>query len=149
MYGLEAINANNGWAIAVVGVTIVFSGLVGLSFVISQLHKILDLWENPSKIKAVFTAKQKEVSSEEFEEKQVPDEISFTQTQKEVIKQFALLVRTMENHFSLPRLLHLAILGDLKDPYSNLNKLLNIKILIPDGSGFFTWNQELFDKTIA
>ncbi|MEN8212519.1 MAG: OadG family protein [Thermodesulfobacteriota bacterium] len=51
MYGLEAINANNGWSIAVVGVTIVFSGLVMLSFVISQLHKILDLWKNPVKIK--------------------------------------------------------------------------------------------------
>ena len=41
MYGLEAINAANGWAMATVGITIVFSGLVILSFVISRLHKII------------------------------------------------------------------------------------------------------------
>ena len=45
MYGLEAINANNGWAISVVGVTIVFTGLVMLSFVIAQLHKVLGIVE--------------------------------------------------------------------------------------------------------
>jgi len=38
LYGIEAINANNGWAISAVGITIVFSGLVLLSFVIAQLH---------------------------------------------------------------------------------------------------------------
>lgn len=62
MYGLEAINANNGWAISVVGVTIVFSGLVMLSLVISQLHKVLAIWEDPSKLKAFFGAKKKTVN---------------------------------------------------------------------------------------
>ncbi|MCF6246649.1 MAG: hypothetical protein L3J69_04730 [Desulfobacula sp.] len=59
MYGIEAINANNGWAISIVGITIVFSGLVTLSSVISQLHKVLAIWEDPSKIKALFGAKKK------------------------------------------------------------------------------------------
>ena len=45
MYGFENISANNGWAMAAVGATIVFLGLVVLSFVISQIHKILNLWE--------------------------------------------------------------------------------------------------------
>ncbi|MBW1726140.1 MAG: OadG family protein [Deltaproteobacteria bacterium] len=39
MYGLQAIAAYNGWAMALAGALIVFSGLVILSFVISQLHK--------------------------------------------------------------------------------------------------------------
>ena len=45
MYGIDNITANNGWAMAAVGATIVFLGLVVLSFVISQIHKILELWE--------------------------------------------------------------------------------------------------------
>ena len=45
MFGFENITANNGWAMAVVGASSVFLGLVVLSFVISQIHKILNLWE--------------------------------------------------------------------------------------------------------
>ena len=149
MYGLEAINASNGWAISVVGVTIVFTGLVMLSLVIAQLHKVLALWENPSKIKAFFKAKQPKEQPEKLQEKQISDHAIFTENQQEVAKQFALLVRTMEDHFSLPRLLHLAQISDLKDPCSNLNKLLKTKIIVPDGSGFFTWDKNMFDKTIS
>ena len=148
MYGLEAINANNGWAISVVGVSIVFSGLVMLSLVISQLHKVLALWENPSKIKALFKIKQPEDQSDKLQEKEIADQAVFTETQKEVVKQFSLLIRTMEDHFSLPRLLHLAQISDLKNPHSTLNNLLETKIIIPDGSGFFTWEKETFDKAI-
>ena len=148
MYGLEAINANNGWAISVVGVSIVFSGLVMLSLVISQLHKVLALWENPSKIKALFKIKQPEDQSDKLQEKEIADQAVFTESQKEVVKQFGLLIRTMEDHFSLPRLLHLAQISDLKNPHSTLNNLLETKIIIPDGSGFFTWEKETFDKAI-
>lgn len=148
MYGLEAINANNGWAISVVGVSIVFSGLVMLSLVISQLHKVLALWENPSKIKTLFKRKQPEDQSDKLQEKEIADQAIFTESQKEVVKQFGLLIRTMEDHFSLPRLLHLAQISDLKNPHSTLNNLLETKIIIPDGSGFFTWEKETFDKAI-
>jgi len=149
LYGLDAINANNGWAISVVGVTIVFSGLVMLSLVISQLHKLLALWEDPSKIKTFFKAKQKEAPTEVLPGKPISEQVIFTESQKEMAKQFFLLARTMEDHFSLPRLLHFAQISDLKDPYSSLNNLLKIKIIVPDGSGLFTWDKQMFDKTIA
>ena len=42
MYGLHAISANNGWAITFVGISIVFTGLVFLALMISQIHKILN-----------------------------------------------------------------------------------------------------------
>ena len=51
LYGLEAINAHNGWAISVVGITIVFTGLVALSALISQLYKLVALYDDPGKIK--------------------------------------------------------------------------------------------------
>jgi len=149
LYGLEAINANNGWAISVVGITIVFSGLVMLSFVISKLYKVLALWEDPSKIKAFFRAKKQEEKPDEQQEKHISDRVVFTESQKEVAKQFGLLARTMEDHFSLSRLLHLACISGLMDPHSNLNTLLKTKIIIPDGAGFFTWNKDRFDKIFS
>ena len=145
MYGLEAINANNGWAISVVGVTIVFTGLTVLSLLISQLYKVLELYENPEKIKQWFTGKKS--SGREVEEVS-PDLIS-TEEEKEVAKQFSLLVRTMEDHFSLPRLLYLAQISGVKSPHSNLNRLLKAAIIFPDEDGFFCWNQELFIKIIS
>lgn len=45
MFGLKAISAHNGWAMAVVGAAIVFSGLAVLAFVISQIHKLLGFWD--------------------------------------------------------------------------------------------------------
>ncbi len=144
MHGLEAINASNGWAISIVGISIVFTGLVVLSFVISQLHKVLALYENPSRIKQFFKTKNQKPSAgtEPVEPVELDD------NQKEVSKQFSLLVRTMEDHFSLSRLLHLAKISDIKHPHENLNMLFKIKIIIPDGNGLFTWNKELFDKSV-
>ena len=45
MKGFEAIAFFNGWRIAGAGIFIVFTALVTLSFVLSQLHKLLTAWE--------------------------------------------------------------------------------------------------------
>ena len=45
MLGLEAISAHNGWAMAITGTIIVMCGLSALAFIISQLHKIIALFE--------------------------------------------------------------------------------------------------------
>ena len=55
MFGIDNITQNNGWAMAAVGASIVFSGLVVLSFVISQIHKILKLWDDREKILERFS----------------------------------------------------------------------------------------------
>jgi hypothetical protein len=148
LYGIEAINANNGWAISAVGITIVFSGLVLLSFVIAQLHKGLDLYENPRKIKGWFSLKKKQ---EQVDNSLETEEILLvlTEEQKEIAKQFALLVSTLEDHFSLPRLLELARISGVKNFHSNLNILLKSDILFPDKEGFFCWDQDLYIKTIS
>ena len=61
MYGFDNITANNGWAIAVIGASIVFAGLVILSFVISQIHKVLELWDR----RIISKERQKEVARPE------------------------------------------------------------------------------------
>ncbi len=130
------------------GITIVFSGLVLLSFVIAQLHKGLDLYENPRKIKGWFSLKKKQ---EQVDNSLETEEILLvlTEEQKEIAKQFALLVSTLEDHFSLPRLLELARISGVKNFYSNLNILLKSDILFPDKEGFFCWDQDLYIKTIS
>jgi hypothetical protein len=45
VYGIEAINHHNGWAMAIAGALIVLSGLSVLSFIISQLHKVAEVIE--------------------------------------------------------------------------------------------------------
>lgn len=43
--GFDAITAQNGWAMAATGACIVITGLSVLSFIISQLHRILGLFD--------------------------------------------------------------------------------------------------------
>jgi len=45
VFGFEAIAHHNGWSMAVAGASIVLSGLAILSFIISQLHKVVELTE--------------------------------------------------------------------------------------------------------
>ena len=50
--GLENIALNNGWSQALLGISIVMTGLIILSIAISQIHKLVDFWENrPKKTK--------------------------------------------------------------------------------------------------
>ena len=59
MYGLEAINASNGWAMAITGPLIVISGLTILSIIISQLHKLVAIFDKKAKQTAGSEAPQK------------------------------------------------------------------------------------------
>ena len=139
MYGLEAIRVGNGWEIAIVGISIVFTGLAFLSIFIGQIHKFLALWENRSEIQ-LFKKKnnKKDVAI-----------INLTENQKIVAKQFSLLVKTLDAPFSLPRLLVLAEASGVKSPHSNLCLLINSGTIFPDNEGFHLWNREKFKKLVA
>jgi Na+-transporting methylmalonyl-CoA/oxaloacetate decarboxylase gamma subunit len=45
MKGFESILIHNGWAIAAVGVAIIFTGLTFLAVTISQIHKVISILE--------------------------------------------------------------------------------------------------------
>ncbi|MFH2061227.1 MAG: OadG family protein [Pseudomonadota bacterium] len=147
IYGLAAIGKSNGWAVSGVGISIVFSGLISLSFVISQLHKLLNVWEDPSKLQKMFQAKKSVFPSLEDESVKAA-RAALTVSQKEVIKQYALLRLNLEDHFPLSRLLYLGIISGLKDPHENLNQLLKTKIIRPDKEGLFTWDKTTFDQIV-
>lgn len=140
MYGIEAINANNGWAISLVGTTIVFSGLISLSIVISQLHKVLGIYEHPQRIRQLLSFRAPKGKKE--------PPLLITQEQRELFKQYALLKEIMDDNISLPRLLNFAQVSGIKHPHSILYLLLKSGILFTDHQGWFHWNQDLFDRTV-
>lgn len=143
MYGLEAISANNGWSIAVVGITIVFTGLVLLSFCISRLHRVIEFLEKFPDRKE--RAAKKKADKAKKKNGGIP---AFTGAEKESAKQYRLLARTMADHFSLPRLLHLAEISGLDKPHSRLNMLLEAGIINPDTEGYYTWDLDLYRKIV-
>jgi hypothetical protein len=135
LYGLENISAHNGWAISFVGVTIVFTGLTLLSLFIAQLHKILNFWEN--KDKYFNNRNQVEISDPVPAKTVVKPGMPIEHI--ETIRQYKLIVDRLEQPFSLPKLLDLAIKIGLEHPHSTINNLLVKKIIVSDGKGYFIW----------
>ena len=139
MYGLEAINAANGWAMAYTGAIIVFIGLVVLSFVISQLNRILSFWENLiSKSRQNHKAKQ----TDELEDENtfvvpyhVPSDI------KEAARYYSHLVEDLDQPFELTRLYEISQQKGFPHPHITISNFRQANILVPAGNGLFTWNK--------
>ena len=133
MIGLENISASNGWEMAVVGWCIVLSGLAVLSFTISQLHKILGLWDNR---KDLFT---KAKSPSPIEAQPSQSKIVISEDIQKTMRQLKLLTNRLGDPFSLPKLIDLSEQRGMAKPHSTINTLLTAKIIVPDGKGYFTW----------
>jgi ABC-type transport system involved in cytochrome c biogenesis permease subunit len=139
LFGFENITNNNGWAMAAVGASIVFSGLVVLSFVISQIHKILALWDEREKHIARFRKLLRNHAAEKFtppayEQRQFP-------TADELAGDYAPLVDGLEKPFALSQLFEVAKQKDLPHPHLSIQRLQEAGILITEGDGTFKWNR--------
>ncbi len=137
MYGLEAIARHNGWAISVLGISIVFTGLVSLSIILSQLYKVLAFWDNRKthfkNFKNLF--KGKKAPGKIVEESTLPVDTDESTTH------YRLLTGMLGAPFSLPKLIELAENRGLPHPHSTLNKFLKEEHIVPDKLGFYTWKQ--------
>jgi len=139
LYGLEAINAANGWAMAYTGAIIVFIGLVVLSFVISQLNRILSFWENLiSNSRQNHKAKQ----TDELEDEDtfvvpyhVPSDI------KEAARYYSHLVEDLDQPFELTRLYEISQQKGFPHPHITISNFRQANILVPAGDGLFTWSK--------
>jgi hypothetical protein len=138
LYGLKAITAHNGWAMALAGALIVFSGLVVLSFVISQLHKVLMFFEK----KPVDVQQDPEIP----DVGPLEDKLGFLLPKpfpadiNEIVRLYKPLVEEMGDPFYLSKLYEILRKNDFPHPHITLTALRESKILIPDGDGVFTWN---------
>ena len=136
LLGIKAISAQNGWQYAFLGVCIVFSGLVLLSFVLSQLHKLLGLWENRTSIGQQLKDRLKK--DDPLEELETPQpELSSDLMESKL--HFQMLVERIGYPFALPKLLRLAEKSGLHRPHATINELLRAGIIRPDKNGYFTW----------
>ena len=138
MFGLHAIAVHNGWAMALAGALIVFSGLVVLSFVISQLHKLLLFFEK----RFVRIGPDQKISDVEPPEekpwislpKKFPTDI------KEIARLYKPLVEELGETFYLSELYEMSKKNNFPHPHITLTAFRESKILIPNGDGVFTWN---------
>ena len=140
MYGLDNITANNGWAMAVVGATIVFLGLVVLSFVISQIHKILEVWDKRDVPKAAPKAKAPPVKTQEakgpeYKTQQLP-------TVNDLISIYRPLVEQLKEPFELSQLYEISKEMDLAHPHLSIRQLWEADVLVAQGDGTFTWSKQ-------
>jgi hypothetical protein len=140
VYGFDNIVANNGWAIAVVGASIVFAGLVALSFVISQIHKILELWEK----RGVLKERQKEESpTDETQKIQGPlYKAQHLPTVNDLTSIYRPLVEQLKEPFELSQLFEISNKMDLAHPHLSIKQLWEADVLIAQGDGTFTWNKQ-------
>jgi hypothetical protein len=132
----EAISINNGWEYALLGVCIVFSGLVILSFVISQLHKMLDLWDNRASLIKALKSRRMGTSSQADPETVPVDPSS---SLAEATRHYRLLVDRIGEPFALPKLLRLAEGSGLHRPHAAINELLQAGVILPDETGYYIW----------
>ena len=139
MIGIENITNNNGWAMAAVGASIVFAGLVVLSFVISQIHKILKLWEDRANLLNRFKKQASADDAEEFdtliyEERHLPGV-------DELASNYRPLVEKLQEPFKLSELFKIANQADMPHPHLSIQRLQEADILVAQGDGTFTWNK--------
>ncbi len=134
MFSIENITSNNGWAMAVVGATTVFLGLAILSFVISQIHKILKLWENRNQ-KQASPAEPPEDKAPAFREQRLP-------TAQELCSIYRPLVEQLKEPFQLIQLFEKTKEMDLPHAHLSIKCLQEADILVAQGDGTFIWNKQ-------
>ena len=141
MYGFEAISMHNGWAMAMAGALIVFSGLVVLSTVISQLHKVLDFFEDRiNRYKSKSTLISNEDSSEQPESKPAREN-RFLDDLDRVVDRYKTASESMGETFALTELYRLAKEMDAPHPHLTISYLKQHDFLVPLGDGIFSWRQ--------
>ena len=136
MYGLEAISANNGWAMAITGPLIVMSGLIILAIIISQLHKLVAIFDKKAKQTTEPPTKSKVKSKDEISIPKIfPNDIL------ETAKIYQMLIDKLEQPFELRDLYQVAEQNNFPHPILTVSRLRDDGILIREGEGLFIWNR--------
>jgi hypothetical protein len=123
---------------AAVGATIVFLGLVVLSFVISQIHKVLKLWDEREKYldrfkKQAPAAGEKKFDVPIYKERHLP-------TVEALANTYRPLVEKLKEPFKITQLFEIANKNNLPHPHLSIQRLQEADILVARGDGTFTWN---------
>lgn len=145
MYGFHAISTHNGWAMSIAGALIVFSGLVVLSAAISQIHKILQFFENKYARFRNNNQIQENDEPEEQPDSDLPKE--FPSDLNEIALLYSPLIEEIGDTFYLSDLYKIAKENNFPHPHITFTAFRDAKILIPHGEGVFSWNSPIENDT--
>lgn len=132
MFGFEAVNAHHGWSMALLGGTIVFSGLVVLCLAISQLHRFLEIIDR--RHSAPAPAADEAAPATEMPDR-CPADINT------VAGYYQPLIQKLPQPFDLSDLYELARERNFPHPHLTIRCFREAGILVSQGQGQFTWNQ--------
>ena len=134
MQGFAAISAQNGWAMALAGACIVMIGLAVLAFIISQLHKIVNLLEKKAP-QTEEPAPQKAVSKTES--------VSVVENILDDLAATAMICKPLTaglgETFELTKLYQVFEKENLPHPHITIRALREAGYLAPAGVGSFSW----------
>jgi hypothetical protein len=133
LYGLEAISAQNGWAMAIAGALIVIAGLTVLSLVISQLHKIAGFLEKGVEKRS----EKKQAVKITPKEAVVPKPPAFNTDEAQA--RLKPLVAELGESFELTNLYELANRGELPHVHLSIRSLRESGVIVSAGEGRFVW----------
>lgn len=154
MYGFEAITAANGWSMVVVGIMIIFAGLTFLAFVISQLHKLLILFDKRAiyfeRLKGLWKKeKKREVFKKEehvvHQETDMPAVLPLQDINR-VANYVRPLIAQLKEPFQLAQVINLSKKNNVPHPHLTISYLRHAKVIKHIGGGFFVWNQQVNEK---
>ena len=134
---IEQVSAQNGWNMALTGITIVFGCLVILALAISRIHKILDLLDNRDKlrlqIREFFVGREKE--------KQVASLL--TPALEIEAARYKRLTPFLGETFSLKKLIRFAESRGMTNPppEKTIRQLMEVGLIKKDARNRFTWSE--------
>jgi Na+-transporting methylmalonyl-CoA/oxaloacetate decarboxylase gamma subunit len=141
LFGVEAIIAHDGLGISVIGISIVFVSLVLLSFAVSQIHKLIELWDKKNtSYQRVKKSQQKDQKTPSVSDLAIPKDV------RRASRQFKLLIEWMGEPFPLPKLLDLSGKCGLSHPHSTINEFIKCELIILAENGYYVWNKQLEEK---
>ena len=134
MQGIAAITANNGWAMAAAGACIVMVGLAILSFVISQLHKFIALFEGKQKHNPAPSAESKTPAAD-----LAAAEIDILNDLPAAARLYRAFTGDLGDNFPLVTLYRIFEKENQPHPHITIMALRNAGYLVPVGEGQFCW----------
>lgn len=133
----------NGWNMAFAGMTIVFSCLVVLSFAISRIHLMIEVWEN----RKDWTARFVSVFSVE-KKKGAEPALVISSALRESARRFRLFSRFVGEPFHLSDLIGFAEKRGMTTPCPRriIDDLLKAKLIVSKDNKRFSWDKSLCDN---
>ena len=132
MTGIQAITAQNGWVMALTGAIIVMIGLAILSFLISQLHKIIALFDK----KPALPHSPKQSHHHELTGLFILEDLAAT------ARIYQGISSELGSNFELSKLYQLLNREGLPHPHLTIRSLREAGYLVAAGDGSFSWKTE-------